>query len=308
MSYHTKYRPSEWRDVIGQDHAVTAMRRALTQKQSNTFLLTGPSGTGKTTLARLACKELDINDPVEIDAATNNGVDAMRDVMAGTRVQSFTGGGKAVILDECHRLSKQAWDSLLKDIEEPADNVYWFLCTTELASVPQTIRTRCLELGLRALSLAELRSILRRVRDEEALQASNEVIDVVVEGANGSPRKALTDFAKVSDVDEPQKAADLLCVAQAGPEAIDLARVIANKGFALQSAVSLVEGMKDANSEAVRITVFQYILAICLKEPSTYLAIILGEFERPIDLGHQRNKIGDILLRVMRVHAKKGRA
>src|SRR5882762_2091814 len=116
MTLHTKYRPIVFDDVIGQDVAVKALRGALKSNASQTYLLHGPSGTGKTTLARIAATEVGARDKdiIEIDAATYTGIDDMRVVTSGLMYRPLGGNTKAIIIDEAHALSRQSWQSMLK--------------------------------------------------------------------------------------------------------------------------------------------------------------------------------------------------
>ena len=135
----TKYRPTTWDDVVGHKGVIRALKATLAKCSARSFLFSGPAGCGKTTLARLIAKAEGCDQPREIDAASNSGVDDMRAVAATANYRGMDGGPTVIIVDECHRLSKQAWDALLKPIEEPPNDVYWVLCTTELTKVPKTL-------------------------------------------------------------------------------------------------------------------------------------------------------------------------
>jgi DNA polymerase-3 subunit gamma/tau len=144
-SLATKYRPETWEEVVGQDAVVKSMKVVVTKKSSKCFLLSGPSGCGKTTLARIAARSLGIKGGGalrEIDAASKTGVDDMRQVCVDLGYKVLGGGSRGLIVDECHQLSKAAWNSLLKITEEPPPDTYWFFCTTEPSKVPVTIKRR----------------------------------------------------------------------------------------------------------------------------------------------------------------------
>ena len=134
-SLYVKYRPQHLDDVTGQDEVVKVLKGLVERNDTHAMLFTGPSGVGKTTLARIVALDLGCVEEnggiMEIDGATYTGIDKMRSVQDGTQYQPF---GKAnhrcVILDECHRLSGQAWDSLLKVVEEPHSHMSWMFCTT----------------------------------------------------------------------------------------------------------------------------------------------------------------------------------
>lgn len=228
---HTKYRPRTFDEVVGQDAVVRSLRRAVADGASRSFLLTGPAGCGKTTLARIAAAELGCapEDIEEVDAATNTGVDDMRGVAAQLMYRPLGGGRRAIILDEAHRLSKNAWDSLLKIIEEPPDYAVWFLCTTEPTKVPKTIVTRCFPVELKPVRSADIEDLLTEVAGEEGLDLDEGVVRLCARSADGSPRQALVYLAACADVATVAEARELLRRAEDVPEAVELARLLVKR-------------------------------------------------------------------------------
>ncbi|HEY7822705.1 MAG TPA: ATP-binding protein [Acidimicrobiia bacterium] len=295
-SLHTKYRPTTLDEVVGQNHVKKGIQAFLDDGKQQSVIFEGPSGTGKTTLARICARALGIEEVIEIDAASNTGVDAMREISDRANYVSMGGGGKAFIVDECHRLSKQAWESLLKDIEEPPAGVYWFFCTTEGPKVLPTIRTRCQTFALQEVPYRALLGLLDRVAKAEGLNVSEDVLDLAADAAGGSPRQALVNLQTVAHAETPQEAAAALNRAGGPKEAIDLARLLA-KEWSLSQAVAILKDMGDASPEGVRRVVFQYFLTIALGGNLNHL-IVLDEFERRAD---DDNKMGDILLRLTRI-------
>lgn len=197
---HVKYRPKSFADVLGQAATVASLRRVLADPgMPHAFLFTGPSGTGKTTLARIVARELGINEHglIEIDAATRGGVDQLRRVSEHLgRGGFFSGERRLVILDECQELSKGAWSSLLKPLEEPPASAFWVLCTTELAKVPEPIRQRCAHYETRPVPVADIEALLQRVVKAEKLKVAEGVLPMLVHKASGSPRRALVGLEK----------------------------------------------------------------------------------------------------------------
>ncbi len=146
IALYRKYRPENWAEVIGQDHIVKAIDGALKAgKVSHAYLLCGPRGTGKTTIARIIASELGTtpNDIYELDAASNRGIDDVRSIRDSVGTMPFDSKYKIYILDEVHMFTKDAWNALLKTIEEPPKHVIFILATTELEKVPETIVSRC---------------------------------------------------------------------------------------------------------------------------------------------------------------------
>lgn len=264
-AWHTKHRPINFDTVQGQSAAVKMLRNVLDKGTSQAFLLDGPSGCGKTTLARIAatyagCEPMDIN---EVDAATNSGAEDTRklqDVMAYRPI----GGGdmRAIIVDEAHGLSQKAWDTLLKSIEEPNEHCLWFLCTTNVAKVPQTIKTRCTRVGLKLLNDNELAKVLHRVIKKEKLQVEESVFDVIIREAKGSARQALVNLASVHDFETAKEAAKALHSEIATDATREFCQFLLNPG-SWAKCMSIVEKFgEQPNYEGTRIIVCNYMGAV----------------------------------------------
>jgi replication-associated recombination protein RarA len=140
------YRPAHWTEVIGQDHIVQTLRESINSgRTAHAYLFSGTRGTGKTTVARILAHELKTapEDITEIDAASNRGIDDIRELREHVATLPFSSRYKVYIIDEVHMLSKDAWNALLKTLEEPPAHVIFILATTELNKVPDTIVSRC---------------------------------------------------------------------------------------------------------------------------------------------------------------------
>lgn len=143
---YRKYRPSDWSEVVGQEHIVSVLTQSITNTSfAHAYLFTGSRGTGKTSVARIFAKALGTNpeDIIEIDAASNRGIDDIRALREAVRSFPFSSPFKVYIIDEVHMLSKDAFNALLKTLEEPPAHVIFILATTELDKVPETILSRC---------------------------------------------------------------------------------------------------------------------------------------------------------------------
>ncbi len=218
MSYlalYRKYRSKSFKEVYGQDAIIKTLQNALNNnKIAHAYLFSGPRGTGKTSVARLFAKALNCEnglgkecnecdncieiakgthpDVIEIDAASNSGVDEVRNLIDKIKYSPIKGRYKVYIIDEVHMMSNSAFNALLKTLEEPPSYVVFILCTTEINKVLPTIVSRCQRYEFKKLSDDSLRNLLTSVMEKENVTFSNGVIDLLIELANGGARDALS--------------------------------------------------------------------------------------------------------------------
>jgi len=228
-----KYRPQTFGEMSGQEHVVRTLSNALARGQlAHAFLFTGPRGVGKTTAARLVAKAVNCEkgptatpcgsctpcveiaegravDVVEIDAASNNGVDNVRDIVEAVRYRPARDRYKVFVVDEVHMLSTGAFNALLKTLEEPPPHVLFVLATTDVHRVPDTIVSRCQRFDFRRLDLVQIVAQLRKVADAEGIAVSDASLALVARAAEGGMRDALSllDRVRASCGDAPDDAA-----------------------------------------------------------------------------------------------------
>jgi len=264
--FHTKYRPQDFEGVVGQDGTVKALKTALKTKSCRSFIFTGPSGVGKTTLSRIIGNHVKCTrqNLVEVDAATYTGIDAMRGVTDSLKYKALGNASRVIIIDECAALSKAAWQSLLKSIEEPPANVYWCLCTTEPGKIPATIKTRCQVYELREVKPKELYGLLKFVAKEENCSCDDEALKLIAKNSQGSPRMALTTLAKCANSKSIEEVADLINTAKNEGEFIDFLRWVAGDQHDWRSAVEFVKGFGEQSGESVRRVVVNYLMKVII--------------------------------------------
>jgi DNA polymerase-3 subunit gamma/tau len=189
IALYRKYRPGNFEEVLGQEHIVKVLKGAIKLGNiSHSYLLHGSRGTGKTTIARIIARELKTSDEdiIEIDAASNRGIDDIRELREGITTSPFNSAYKIYIIDEVHMLTKEAWNALLKTLEEPPAHVIFILATTELEKVPETIISRCQVFTFKKPSLGVLKELVIGIAKKEGFKidpAGAELIAILGDGS-----------------------------------------------------------------------------------------------------------------------------
>src|ERR1700751_4487613 len=221
MSYQVlarKYRPQKFSEVIGQEHVTRTLKNAIEQgRTAHGYIFSGHRGIGKTTVARIlamalncrsqdhpvaepcgvceSCTEIRAGnsvDVIEIDAATNRGIDEIRELREATRYRPARDRFKIYILDEAHQITDAAFNALLKTLEEPPGHVVFMLATTQPEDIPQTIRSRCQHFSFRAVKFEEIMGQLKDLAGREQLEADEDALALLAEAGDGSMRDALS--------------------------------------------------------------------------------------------------------------------
>ena len=211
QALYRKYRPQTFADIVGQNHIVSVLKNAIDKNQiSHAYLFYGSRGTGKTSIAKIFANEVNGNeiyqkenvDIIEIDAASNNGVDEVRDIKEAIKFLPTEGKYKVYIIDEVHMLTTAAFNALLKTLEEPPAHVIFILATTEIHKIPATILSRCQRFEFKNLSQEQLIDRLKYIAKEENLVIEEAAIEKIATLAKGGLRDAISILDQVSNYAE----------------------------------------------------------------------------------------------------------
>ncbi len=222
---YRKYRPRSFEDVVGQEHIIQTLKNALTHdKVVNSYLFCGPHGTGKTSIARVFSKALNCEkkkekaniclkcsscmevekgispDVIEIDAASNRGIDEMRELREAVKFLPLKSAKKVYIIDEVHMLTKEAFNALLKTLEEPPEHIVFILATTEQNKVPLTIISRTQKFNLHHLRQSEIEQQIKFIIKQEKIKMDTKTIKLIVDSSFGSMRDAQSTLGKVLSI------------------------------------------------------------------------------------------------------------
>jgi DNA polymerase-3 subunit gamma/tau len=271
MPLHTEHRPDNFDEFYGNDATVKSLKSYLKEdsKKQNSFLFHGPSGCGKTTLARIMAKELgcDIksNSLIEINAATETGIDTVRNIIKTLWLKPMFGDIKVYIIDEVHSVSKAFQNGILKPLEDTPPFAYFMLCTTEPQKLLKTIRNRCANFAVNHLSIQEIEKLLESILEKEKKDITDDAFFTIADRATGCPRQALVMLGQVIDLPPEDQAAAAQSYRTIEEKAFELARALF-RGDNWPNIQPLLQSIEKGSEEGVRHLVLTYINSVALKE------------------------------------------
>ena len=272
------YRPSTFEEVAGQQHIVKTIKNALASgKIAHAYLFTGPRGTGKTTMAKLLAKALNCDegigcqcnecenciaindgthpDVIEIDAASNNGVEQVRDIIDKVKYGTILGRYKVYIIDEVHMMSAGAFNALLKTLEEPPEHVIFILATTEPHKILPTILSRCQRYDFTKVSDEDIKERMKEVLQREEITYNEAAVDLIISLADGGMRDALSILDQVlaysGDVLNEEDVLEIFSL-ESQEEKIELIRSIFNGNVG--DVLNRIKNYIDKGSDIKRLT------------------------------------------------------
>lgn len=291
MSLYKKYRPDKLDKVYGNKEVVNSLKKLVEQKAvPQVILFSGPTGCGKTTIARILAAELNaVENMTEMDSAQFTGVDVIRDIRTKSRYLPIGGGFKVFIMDEIHQISSAAQEAFLKELEDTPKHVYYFLCTTNPEKLKPTLVGRCIQYQMQTLDKSDMLELLSFVVKKESEKLDDEVYKTIIKTAKGHPRNALNVLQQVLSVSEKKRLKIAENYQQEETASITLCRSLLNQeGFA--TAQEILKGLKDQNAETIRRHVIGYCQSVLLgkdyKGSHQKAATMLEEFSTPTyDMG-----------------------
>ena len=286
MSLYQKHRPKSFSEIVGNKELVSVLQSIFEDKKKmpHAFLFHGPTGCGKTTIARIICAELECaeNNIVEIDTAQFNGIDTVRDIRKSAQFIPLGGGSRVFIIDEVHRMTSDAQNAFLKILEDTPPHIYFILCTTNEGSLLPALKGRCSQFKVTTLTDDEMTSLLRKTARKEGYGMNPDVVEQIVKSAQGHPRNALTILQQVLSIKSDKERIEVAKRAQiVETETRELCQLLLKKANWKQVS-TVLRGLKQEEAETIRRTVLGYMSAVLLNTDNPQAGFIMECFEEPM--------------------------
>lgn len=293
---YRKYRPKSYEDMVGNETAIKSLKSEL-ENGARVFLLHGNAGCGKTTLARICANEIGAGELSirEINSANNRGIDTAREIMEQMRYNPSDGENLVWIIDEVHKTTNDWQNAMLKATEDTPDHVYFFLCTTDPNKLIAPLRSRCSAIALKPLSAEKMTYLLKRTARAEKRKVGEDVLERIVEQADGGSRKALKLLGKVLFLEDEKEQKEALQYDDASdaPETIELCRALLDNKTRWKDIAPLLKNMDWSDPEKIRYAVMGYATAVLLSGKMMPRAV--GMLECFIEPTYSTGKNGIVL-------------
>jgi len=268
VELYRKHRPKLFKQVLGQSKVIGMLEELLRAKKlPHVILLSGPSGCGKTTIARilktkLNCGDADFN---EINAADTRGIDTIRDIRQRMFLTPIEGDCRIWLFEEAHQFLAPSQNILLKMLEDTPSQVYFMLTTTEPNKLLETVRTRCTQLNLSLLSSTALHQLIHDIVAKEQLTITEQVIEQIINCANGSARKAIVFLHQITGLKTEDEQLEAIQASDTQKQAIEIARGLLDSRTQWADIAKILDDMND-EPESIRHMVLSYCTKIILKD------------------------------------------
>lgn len=263
-----RYRPSNFTELVGQDDIIKSIKEIIDKdkKLPSVLLLTGSSGVGKTSLARICAKAINCLDSnlIELNGAQYTGVENVRQISDIISYRPFGSQVRVIIFDEVHRLSVQAWDALLKVLEEPPVGLSWILCSTSPHKIPTTVKTRCHTYDLAKVSPANILGLLTKINEAEKFSLDKKILSFLAVKSDGSARQAIVYLSMARSCINIDQVKDLIkdYSPNETPAIIELCRALLFfKSY--KEIVTILNSIEEDN-ESIRLAILGYFTKVVL--------------------------------------------
>jgi len=283
MGLYLKYRPNALTEIEGNREIVITLRGMFKKNEiPHSMLFHGPTGCGKTTLARIVAKELGCaeNNLIEIDTAQFRGIDTVRDLRKNIQYTPLGGGIRVYIIDEVHKMTGDAQNAFLKILEDTPKHIYFILCTTDPQSLLPTIKGRCSQFQVQLLSDDDMKSLLTKIAELENDSIEDEIIEQITQDSQGHPRNALQILEQVLSTPKKRRLTIAQQAAIEQSESIALCRALMKKqGWS--EVKKILQGLKGQDAEGIRRVVIGYASSVLLNTDNAVAGLILEAFQEP---------------------------
>lgn len=284
MSLYLKYRPTNLSQVKGNEAIVVTLEGMLEDMKTcpHSFLLHGLTGCGKTTIGRiiadrLGCKEKDLQ---EINSADFRGIDTIRELLKNSQFLPVEGEARVWLIDECHKMTNDAQNALLKILEDTPAHVYFILCTTEPQKLLPTIKGRCIQFQVLPLNDSQMYGLLRSIVHSEKETLEKEVYEQIIQSSKGLPRNAIQILEQVLNTPTDNRMEAARKAEAEFVQSIELCRALL-KGASWKDIRPILTGLRDQEAESIRRAVLGYTQAVLLNTENDRAGLILEEFISP---------------------------
>lgn len=284
MSLYHRYRPTTFDEVTGNEDLIASLKGTLLQEDPpHAILFSGPTGCGKTTLSRIVASELGCkgSDFQELDSASYRGIDDIREIRKQSMYMPVEGKCRVWLLDECHKLSNDAMNALLKALEDTPPHVFYILATTDPQKLLPTIRGRCAKFNVSLLNENQLYRLLRKVCRSEEVSIEKEILEQIAQDSEGHPRNALQILEQVMSVDPEKRLAVAKKTAEKQSQTIELCRALIG-GAPWKKVAGILSGLKDEDPESIRRAILGYCNSILLKGEDAQAGKVMEQMLEPL--------------------------
>lgn len=278
MSLYLKYRPQTLDEIVGNRTVVESLSNMLEKDSPHAFLLTGPTGCGKTTVGRIIAQRLEAvgTDFVEMDTADFRGIDTIRKIREVAQYSPINGPCRIWLMDECHKMTGDAQSAMFKILEDTPKHVYFILCTTDPQKLQPQIKNRCSTFEMRPLEERQMLSLLRTVVKAEDETLEKPVYDQIIQDSFCHPRNALQILDQVLRVDPENRLATATKAAENQSQSIELCRILL-KGGGWKRVAEILKGLKNEDPESIRRHVLGYCQAVLLNGDNERAGLVMEE-------------------------------